>query len=231
MSDRTRIVLVGASGLVGREVIAAASELSRIKLLGLARRPFDLPEGARVETVVAPNREWPEIMATLSPDVLICALGTTWRKAGRDEAAFRAVDLDLVVTSAVAARRAGARGMVLVSAVGADPNARNFYLQTKGEAENAIDQIGFDRFDILRPGLLRGQRGPDRRVLERLGIALAPATDALMLGRARRYRSISGRDVARAALHLAGEAPSGSFVHLHDALMQASRRFEQRRVG
>ena len=231
MSDETRIALVGASGLVGRAIIAAAGRCSAIEMLGIARRPFDLPRGARVELAVAPNPEWAGVIARLSPDVLICALGTTWRKAGRSEAAFRAVDLDLVVACAAAAHEAGAGRMVLVSAVGAAPNARNFYLRTKGEAERAIEHLGFDRLDILRPGLLRGERGHDRRTLERLGIVLAPLTDALMSGKRRRYRSIAGQDVARAALHLAVEAEPGLFVHHHDALIQASHRFDERHVG
>src|SRR3546814_6221908 len=66
-----------------------------------------MPPGARMEMLVADPAEWDQSLATVAPDAVICALGTTWRKAGRDEAAFRAVDQDLVLRVARAAKDAG----------------------------------------------------------------------------------------------------------------------------
>ena len=40
---------------------------------------------------------------------------------------------------------------------------------------------GFERIDILRPGLLRGDR-QEHRFGERLAMAASPLMDALMLG-------------------------------------------------
>ena len=94
------------------------------------------------------------------------------RQAG-SQAAFRAVDFDMVVAFARAAAAAGARRMVTVSSVGADPGSANFYLRIKGEMEAALEALGFERLDIFQPGLLRGPRGGDRRPGERIAIALA----------------------------------------------------------
>ena len=76
-------------------------------------------------------------------------------KAGKDEAAFRAVDQDLVVACGRAAKAAGIRQMIAISSVGADMMAKNFYLKVKGETEQALGRIGLQRLDVLRPGLLR----------------------------------------------------------------------------
>lgn len=223
MSDTRRIVLVGASGLIGGAVIAATVGRSDVRLTALARREFALPSGARMELLVADPREWPALIAGANADALVVALGTTWRAAGRDEAAFRAVDQTLVLDCAKAAKAVGVSRCIAVSSVGADATSRNFYLRVKGEVEAALAALKFDRLDILRPGLLRGARGGERRVGERLAILASPLSDALLHGGLRRYRSVKAATVAKAILNLAVEAPTGRFVHEHDAIVRASK--------
>lgn len=197
-----------------------------LRLIALSRREALMPAGARMEMLVADTGHWGDAVATIAPDAVICALGTTWRKAGADEAAFRAVDQDLVLGLAHAAREAGAKTFVLVSSTGADPAAKTLYLRVKAEVEAQITRIGFSRLDILRPGLLRGPREGDRRVLERLGIVLSPLTDALLQGSRRGFRSIDARTVAAAALQCAMEKARGRFVHDNDGMLRLSRRLE-----
>lgn len=224
MSDPGRVLLTGVTGLVGGQVMEAAIGRREVRIVGLSRREVPLPQGARMEMLVADPALWSESIAAIAPDAAICALGTTWRKAGEDESAFRAVDQELVLAVARAARAAGARNFVLVSSVGADRGSRAFYLRVKGEVEAALRPLGFHRLDILRPGLLRGPRGADRRAGERLAILASPITDLLLHGSRRRYRSIDARFVARAALQCALEKARGVFVHDNDAIMRAARR-------
>ena len=87
--------------------------------------------------------------------------------------------------------------MVTVSSVGADPGSGNFYLRIKGEMESALEALGFERLDILRPGLLRGPRGGDRRPGERIGIALSPLVNLVLRGRLDRFAAIDADVVAR----------------------------------
>ena len=223
MFEAHRIALIGATGLIGRRVIEAASTANDVRLIGLARREAPLPEGARMEMFVAEPAKWGEVMESVRPRALICALGTTWKKAGKDEAAFRAVDHDLVLASAADAIKAGVTNMVVVSAAGADRQSKNRYMRTKGEVEAALSTMGFKRLDILRPGLLRGPRPDDWRLAERLALTAAPITDALLMGSWRRFGSIEARDVAAAALRLATRAAPGRFTHDNDAMRRAAR--------
>lgn len=217
-----RIVLVGASGLIGRAVIAATVGRSAIRLTALARREFALPPGARMELLVADPAEWPGLIASAQADALVIALGTTWRAAGRSEAAFRAVDQQLVLDCAGAAKAAGVPRCIVVSSVGADAVSRNFYLRVKGEVEAALAALEFDRLDILRPGLLRGSRGDDRRPGERLAILASPFTDLLLHGGLRRYRSVSSATVAKAILALSTAVPRGRLIHEHNSILAAA---------
>ncbi|NCP14962.1 MAG: NAD(P)H-binding protein [Sphingomonadales bacterium] len=224
-----RVALVGATGLVGRRVIEVASLGDDVRIVGIARREASLPQGARMEMFVSEPDKWGDVFDAVRPRALICALGTTWKKAGRDEAAFRAVDHDLVIATAEAAKRAGVPNMVLVSAAGADARSKTLYMRVKGETENALSRIGFKRLDILHPGLLRGEREGDLRFAERAAILAAPLVDPLLSGSWARYRSIDAGLVAEAALGFALRRAGGRFTHDSESMRRAAR--EWRRVG
>ncbi|MGH6653530.1 MAG: NAD-dependent dehydratase [Sphingopyxis sp.] len=210
MSDA---LLIGATGMVGGAVIAHAGVLSLTILV--RRDKDDLPEEHAL--LVAPPERWADIIAVERPAVLISCLGTTIRQAG-SQAAFRAVDHGLILSAAKGARMAGTRHMILVSAVGASANSRNFYLKTKGETEDGLRALGFERLDILRPGLLMGDRAGPKRLGEGIAMVAAPITDALLHGSLRRYRSIPSETVARAIVALAGMTQPGVRIHENDAM-------------
>ena len=221
-AQRTRICLVGGTGLVGSALMAEAVGREDVRLICVSRREASLPPGARMEMLIGEPIDWPRLIAAAHADVLVCALGTTMRQAGSPEL-FRAVDHDLVRFCAEAAREAGIERMILVSSVGAEPDSRNFYLSVKGETEEALARLGFTRLDVLRPGLLRGRR-KSPRPLEALAQLFAPAVDLLVLhGRLRRYRSIRARAMARAILALARVRTPGRFVHEHDEIRRHMR--------
>lgn len=221
-----RLCLVGASGLVGQAVIAGSVARADVRVVGVARREVPLPEGARMEVLVGDSDQWPALIAAARAEVLVCALGTTRKAAGSDEA-FRAVDHDLVLEVAHAARAAGIAHFILVSSVGADRASGNLYLRTKGDVEDAVHKLGFRRLDILRPGLLRGPRR-ESRPLESLAQVLNPLADATVLhGRFSKFRSITVRRLAEVILALSAETTRGRFIHEHAAMMRVLGRAQR----
>jgi uncharacterized protein YbjT (DUF2867 family) len=218
-----RICLVGATGLVGTSLIEACVGRTDARLVAVSRRELVLPEGARMEVLLAPVEGWPEAIAAGNADVFVCALGTTMKNVGGEREAFRAVDHDLVIASARAAREAGIGHMILVSSVGADSGSGNFYLRTKGEAEVQVRKLGFERLDILRPSLLVGKRR-ESRPLERLAMLFAPLMNLLLHGKARRFRAIRTSELAQTILALAHEKAGGRFVLEYDAMRYAAKR-------
>ncbi|MGZ8998333.1 MAG: NAD(P)H-binding protein [Allosphingosinicella sp.] len=202
-----RILLIGATGLVGGLAVR------RLEAAGHDVRTFVRGSTGRGEgETVAPALQWPALVRSAGGDVAICAIGTTMRKAG-SQAAFRAVDFDMAVDFARAAREAGVPHMIAISSVGADARSRNFYLRTKGEMEEALRAMGFDRLDLLRPGLLRGDRGPERRLGERLAILASPLVNLVLRGRLDRYAAIDASLVAAAVAKLAERDERGTFIH------------------
>lgn len=225
--DATRICVIGATGLIGRKVMEECIGREDVRLSAIARREAKLPRGIRMELFVAEPDKWGEVLEAIRPKAVICALGTTWKKAGEDEAAFRAVDQELVLQTARAAKEQGVDRFVAISSAGADPLSKAFYLRVKGETERELTKIRFPRLDILRPGLLRGKRENDRRLGERLGIVAAPLTNLLLHGKYRQYRAIPADVVAQAALALAKSAARGRFVHDNDGIIRAAKRLPQ----
>ncbi|MBX7526232.1 NAD(P)H-binding protein [Qipengyuania vesicularis] len=222
MSDPLRLCLIGATGLIGGAVMRECIGREDIRLQAIGRREAKLPQGIRIEYFVADPNKWGEVFEALRPKAVICALGTTWKKSGEDEEAFRAVDQHLVLNTARAALDNGVDRFVAISSVGADMASRNFYLKVKGEVERELTRMRFNRLDILRPGLLIGHRENDRRTGERLGIAAAPIANLFMHGKYRQYRGIKAELVARGAIALAKRAARGRFVHDNDAILRAA---------
>ncbi len=214
-----RILLIGATGLIGGMLADRLAEHAHIR--ALVRRPTGRT-GPNWSESVAPAEQWPDLVRSTGGDVAISALGTTRRTAGSEEA-FRAVDQHMVTSFAQAARDAGVAHMILVSSVGADAAARAFYLRVKGETEAALRALDFPRFDLVRPGLLRGDRGPERRLGERIGIALSPLMNLLLLGRLDRFAAIDAATVAAAMARLAMQDEPGTFVH-HNRELHALAR-------
>jgi len=152
------VLLAGATGLVGRALLVRllAAE-RRQRVIVVARKPLPATSARDPRLTVRVGE-----MATLAGesgtlDDAYIALGTTIKIAG-SEAAFRAVDFDLVVAVARRARAAGARRLAVVSALGADRRSRIFYNRVKGEMEEALTGLGYESVVLARPSLLIGDR-------------------------------------------------------------------------
>ena len=156
----TSLMLVGATGLVGRNALLLALEDSRIaRIVAPTRRPLDPHlklENPLVDFARLPvDADWWRVTS------VVCALGTTRAKAGSTEA-FWKVDHDYPLQVARITRRADARSFALCSSIGADATARFTYLRTKGQLEDDLCKLGFPSVTILRPGFLEGSRNDHR---------------------------------------------------------------------
>ncbi|MEO7251830.1 MAG: NAD-dependent epimerase/dehydratase family protein [Arenimonas sp.] len=156
-------------------------------------------------------------------DAFVSCLGTTIKTAG-SRGAFIAVDRELVLRLAQLAFDEGARHAILVSSAGASRQSGNFYLRVKGEVEDALGRIGFDRLDILQPGLLLGQRS-EQRPGEKLAQLLAPITNPALLGKLRRYRAVDADAVSAAIVRLLDCSDPGLFMHAYDSITRLSAPF------
>lgn len=187
-----RVLLVGASGAVGQEVLKQALAHRHIaRVVALTRRPLSLKHPKLVNPVLDFS-VLPDAAKWWVCDAMICTLGTTIRQAG-SAAAFAAVDRDLPLEIARRAKTAGATRCALNSSLGASLKG-NFYLRTKAEAEQGIIALDFASTTIVRPSLIDANRN-DSRPAERAGILVARVLRPLI---PQRYRPVTPQQIAYA---------------------------------
>lgn len=193
-------LILGATGLVGAECLRQFAESDRFApVIALTRRPLPLAP-PRVATHVADFERLEEAADHFRVSHIVCALGTTIKKAGSQEA-FRRVDHDIPLAAARLGLQEGARHFLLVSALGASARSRIFYSRVKGEVEDDIRALPYRSVTIVRPSLLLGERGEFR-----LGEAVGKVFAGLIPGR---YRPVHARDVAASLLAAAVEDRPG----------------------
>lgn len=206
------ILLAGATGLTGEHLLdRLLSEPTVSRVLAPTRKP--LAEHSHLENPVG---ELATLLPTLSGrvDIAFCCLGTTIKQAGSQDA-FKAVDLDMVTAFASRARELGARHLLAISAIGADPASGTFYNRVKGEMEQALRAQDWPQLTIARPSLLVGSR-PETRWVEQLAAPIAK----LIPGK---YGAIEACQLARALWRLALEEQNGVRIVESDELRKLGK--------
>ncbi|MEQ9906477.1 NAD-dependent dehydratase [Pectobacterium odoriferum] len=155
-----KLLLVGATGLVGRHVLDLALADPRVSAV-IAPGRRSLPEQTGLLSPLVDYERLPEDAEWWKADAIICTLGTTMKVAG-SEAAFRRVDHDYPLSVARLARGYETPVYVLNSAIGANVKSRFFYNRVKGELEQDLTREGFTSLTFVRPGVIGGQREESR---------------------------------------------------------------------
>jgi uncharacterized protein YbjT (DUF2867 family) len=186
----TKLMLVGATGLVGQAVLQQALTDNRVSQVVAPTRRALSPHPRLLNPQpdfdhLPPHAPWWAV------DAVVCALGTTIGVAG-SQAAFYKVDHDYPLRVAELAQQAGAQAYTLNSALGADPQSRVFYSRTKGELERDLQALNYASLTLVRPGLIGGertQRQPAEQVAVRVSQWLRPVLPA-------RYRVVPAERIA-----------------------------------
>lgn len=190
-----RILILGAYGLIG-SVITARLLADGHEVIGAGRHVTDAARRQPAATWIRADLSTFRAADWAGPlqgvDAIINAAGALQDGAGDSLAG---VHLTGVLALTEAARAAGIRRFVQISAVGADPNSSLPFLRTKGEAEAALKAMDLD-WVILRPAFVLAQQAFGGSALLR-GLAafpgLIPAVHARSI-----VQVVSAEDVAEA---------------------------------
>jgi uncharacterized protein YbjT (DUF2867 family) len=161
------VTIFGGSGFVGRHLVQRlAREGWRIRVA--VRRPNEVPEiktGGDVGQIqifqANVRHEGSVLEAVEGADVVINLVGLLVQ-GGKQK--FKAVHVDGADTVARAARAAGAKQLIHMSALSADLNAESLYARTKADGELAA-RAAFPTATIFRPSVIFG---PDDGFFNRL---------------------------------------------------------------
>ena len=194
-------MVLGATGLVGRDCLRLLlDDPSVTRVVALTRRPLSDMASAKLRVEVVDFDQLAARGDLFDVDQIFCALGTTIKQAGSQDA-FRRVDLEYPLAAAKLGVEHGARHFLLVSAIGASAQSRVFYNRVKGELEDALRTLPYRSVTIVRPSLLLGDRGEFR-----LGEQIAKGFGWLVPGK---FKPVSATRVAEVLVTAAREDTPG----------------------
>ena len=152
-----KILVAGSTGLVGKTLIT--DFLQEHEVIAISRRPFKFPNNVKQELIDF-NKDF-----SLKPaDHFFICLGYPLELLDliymRDKIKpkFEEVDFGLVIKLAKMALDVGIKDISVISSVMADKNSLNHYLKIKGEMEEEIKKLSFNKINIFRPSHLLGER-------------------------------------------------------------------------
>ena len=212
-------MLLGATGLVGREILRLlCADPAVDRIVTPVRRSFTAPEDPRLQVEVVDFDALDSHADLFEVDQIFCALGTTIKAAGSQQA-FRRVDLEYPLAAARLGVERGATHFLVVTAVGASATSRVFYNRVKGELEDALRTLPYRSVTIARPSLLLGDRD-ELRFGEEVGKRLGWITPG-------RYRPVAASAVALALVLAAREdRPGMRIIESEDIRRLASEHSE-----
>ena len=166
-----KILVAGSTGLVGKTLIT--DFLQEHEVIAISRRHFKFPNNVKQELIDF-NKDF-----SLKPaDHFFICLGYPLELLDliymRDKIKpkFEEVDFGLVIKLAKMALDIGIKDISVISSVMADKNSLNHYLKIKGEMEEEIKKLSFNKINIFRPIHLLGERenkfGLDVQIFEKV---------------------------------------------------------------
>ena len=166
-----KILVAGSTALAGKTLIT--DFLQEHEVIAISRRPFKFPNNVKQELIDF-NKDF-----SLKPaDHFFICLGYPLELLDliymRDKIKpkFEEVDFGLVIKLAKMALDVGIKDISVISSVMADKNSLNHYLKIKGEMEEEIKKLSFNKINIFRPSHLLGERenkiGLDVQIFEKV---------------------------------------------------------------
>lgn len=195
-------IIIGASGLVGSFITLNLLDDDRYeKVKVFVRNSLDIKHPKLEENIVNFDNlaEWSN---KIIGSEIYSALGTTLKKAGSKEKQYK-IDFTYQYDIAKAACDNKVKSLLLVSSLGANYKSTNFYLRMKGNLDEKIQQLAFDKISIFRPSILIGLRS-EKRFGESLSIKIAGVITSIIPA-FKKYKPIKASLVAEAMIKCANK--------------------------
>lgn len=206
-----KVILVGASGLIGGHLLQALIESREVSgIVLLLRKPLNI-SNHKVEQLIVNFNELNSYISDIQGDIIYSCLGTT-RALSPDSEAYRKIDLEYPLQLAKIGLRNGFSQFHIVSSLGANKSSSNSYLSLKGELEDELKKLLFTSLHIYQPSFLTGKRKAFR-FGEKVALVLFGLINPLLLGSLRKYRSINAEIVAQVMLKQSLKELKGIFTY------------------
>ncbi len=155
-----KALIIGATGATGKDLVhQLLQDMDFHEIHVFVRIPLKIND-PKLKVHIVDFEKSDDWKSLVKGDVAFSCLGTTLKAAGSKEAQKK-VDVDYQYHFAKSARENGVDDFILVSAYGADPNSAMFYSKIKGELEQKVKKLHFNKVTIFQPGMLE-RKSSDR---------------------------------------------------------------------
>lgn len=209
--EKRNALIAGASGLVGSSLLnqLLANDLYE-NIVVIVRKPLEINHPKLIQLQVDFNA-LETLKVGMQVHDVFCALGTTIKTAGSQEAFYK-VDYTYVVNLAKWCEANAVQQILIVSAMGASAGSGIFYNRVKGEMEAAVSKLHIPRILVFRPSLLMGNR-TEKRGGEKFAQVIMGALGFLFVGPLLKYKAIHADVVAGAMIKSANLLVNGFTVY------------------
>lgn len=206
-----KALVFGATGLIGQQLVKLlVADSSYKEVILFVRKPLEVTT-PKVRVLQFDFNQWEGVEQHFTPNAQVfCTIGTTRAKTP-NLAEYKDIDYGIPVKLAEFAARGSCRGILVVSAIGANEHSFNFYQRMKGEMERDVLGKGVRETYLFRPALLLGNRSEVRRG-EDFGKLINSVMSPLMVGSLKRFRGVEAETVARAMLNVAKSGHKASII-------------------
>ncbi len=209
MQNKKHAIVLGATGLVGSALVKQLINHNSFHHITLITRRKTGFTNSKVSELII-DFDQPELWQDkIMGDVLFSAFGTTIKKAGSKENQYK-IDYTYQAEVAKAAVYNGVKAYILISSAGANSESKIFYSRMKGELDDSVKQLSFEKIHLIKPSVLSGNR-KENRAGERMGIIIGDIICKLPF--LRKYRPIMDATVAKAMINCSLDSKAGIFSH------------------
>ena len=211
-------LIIGSTGLTGSELVNLLLDSNDYtKVITFVKRDSGIKHPKLTQYVI--DFDKPETYKDLVVgDDFFCAIGTTIKKAGSQDA-FRKVDFEYPKQFAAFALDNKVKQFLIISSLNANAMSGNFYLKTKGEIQDFLKNCAFESVAVLQPSLLLGNR-TEFRLGEKVGEFFMKAFSFVFQGNLKKYKPIEGKTVAKALLKIAQKNVKGFKIYESDVMQE-----------
>jgi len=194
-----KAAIIGYSGQIGEILTQTLADSINCETLYLIGRKKPSCESKKIEFIKTDFSESSidKIKLEQLTSLFIC-IGTTKKKTPKKDEYFF-VDYSIPVRVAEQLKKYNCKNVFVVSALGANSNSSNFYLNTKGKMEEKIISLNFDVCGIARPSLLLGTR-KEFRFGELIAKYIFNIINPLLTGSLKKYKGIEASQVVKSLL-------------------------------
>lgn len=160
-----KAIVIGATGATGRDLTLSLINNPQYDAVHVFVRHLLEITHPKLQQTLTDFEHLEAIAPAIKGGVVFSCLGTTLKNAGSKEQQYK-IDFEYPHRFCELAKANGVHTMVLLSAYGANAKSRVFYSRIKGQLEEAIRALSFEKLIIFQPGLLL--RKNSDRAAERL---------------------------------------------------------------